>query len=49
MILDDNNPDYVIDACDSVKTKQAHISACLYKKIKIISWMGTGYNLNPLV
>ena len=27
-ILDDNNPDYVIDACDSVKTKQALIKAC---------------------
>ena len=47
-ILDDNNPDYVIDACDSVKTKQALIKACLYKKIKIISCMGTGNKLNPL-
>ena len=47
-ILDDNNPDYVIDACDSVKTKQALIKACLYKQIKIISCMGTGNKLNPL-
>lgn len=47
-ILNDNNPDYVIDACDSVKTKQALIKACLYKKIKIISCMGTGNKLNPL-
>lgn len=47
-ILDDNNPDYVIDACDSVKTKQALIKTCLYKKIKIISCMGTGNKLNPL-
>lgn len=47
-ILDDNNPDYVIDACDSVKTKQALIKACLYKKIKVISCMGTGNKLNPL-
>ena len=42
------NPDYVIDACDSVKTKQALMTACLYKKIKIISCMGTGNKLNPL-
>ncbi len=47
-IIDDNLPDYIIDACDSVATKQALITESLKRKIKIISCMGTGNKLNPL-
>lgn len=47
-IIDDNLPDYIIDACDSVATKQALIAESLKRKIKIISCMGTGNKLNPL-
>ena len=53
--LDDSNIDdiisskidFVVDACDSVKTKQAIIKKCLDKKIKFISCMGTGNKLSP--
>lgn len=47
-IIDDNLPDYIIDACDTVGTKQALILEALKKNIKIISCMGTGNKLNPL-
>lgn len=39
--------DYVIDACDTVKTKQAIIKMCIEKNIKFISSMGTGNKLEP--
>ena len=39
--------DYVIDACDTVKTKKAIIKTCLDKDIKVISSMGTGNKLDP--
>ena len=42
-----NNFDYVIDACDSVKTKEALIKKCTSNNIKIISSMGTGNRLDP--
>lgn len=42
-----NDIDYVIDACDTVKTKKAIIKTCLDKDIKLISSMGTGNKLNP--
>lgn len=53
--LDNNNIDdvfyskidFVVDACDSVKTKQALIKKCIDKKIKFISCMGTGNKLDP--
>ena len=53
--LDENNIDdiisskidFVVDACDSVKTKQAIIKKCIGKKIKFISCMGTGNKLEP--
>lgn len=40
--------DYIIDACDSIKTKKAIIKICIDKKIKVISSMGTGNKLDPL-
>lgn len=45
IILDDY--DYVIDACDTVKTKKAIIKECIKKDIKVISSMGTGNKLDP--
>lgn len=39
--------DYVVDACDTVKTKLAIISVCNQKNIKLISAMGTGNKMNP--
>lgn len=46
-IFNINNYDFVIDACDSVKTKKLIISKCLKRKIKFISCMGTGNKLDP--
>ena len=39
--------DYVIDCCDSIKTKEAMIKYCVDKNIKLISSMGTGNKLDP--
>ena len=38
--------DFVIDAIDTVKTKESIIKTCLNKKIKFISVMGTGGKMN---
>lgn len=46
-ILNDNKIDYVIDACDSVKTKKVLILECNKRNIKIISCMGTGNKIDP--
>ena len=43
----DNGYDYVIDCCDSIKTKEAIIKKCLDKNIPFISSMGTGNRLDP--
>lgn len=40
-------PDYVVDACDSVKSKELLIKESLKRNIKIISSMGAGKKLNP--
>ena len=42
-----NKMDYLIDACDTITTKEALIIECTKRKIKIISSMGTGNKLNP--
>ena len=42
-----NKIDYLIDACDTITTKEALIIKCTKRKIKIISSMGTGNKLNP--
>lgn len=39
--------DYIIDCCDSIKTKEALISYCTNNNIKLISSMGTGNKLHP--
>lgn len=39
--------DYIIDCCDSIKTKEAIISYCITNDIKLISSMGTGNKLHP--
>ena len=46
-IIFQNQIDYLIDACDSIFTKQLLISKCIEKKIKIISCMGTGNKIDP--
>lgn len=46
-IFDNCNIDYIIDACDALKTKKAIIKYCLDKNIKFISSMGTGNKLDP--
>lgn len=46
-ILDDENPTYIIDACDSKETKKALILEAISRKIKFISSMGTGNKMNP--
>lgn len=46
-ILDIENYDYVIDACDTISIKKEIIRKCLKNKIKFISSMGTGYKLDP--
>lgn len=39
--------DYLVDACDTVKTKELIIRNCLEKNIKFITCCGTGNKLNP--
>lgn len=46
-ILDDENPTYIIDACDSKETKKALILEAISRKMKFISSMGTGNKMNP--
>lgn len=40
-------PDYVVDACDSIKTKKELIRKSIKYKIKLIASMGTGNKLDP--
>ncbi len=54
IFLDDSNIDsivddydYVVDACDTVKTKVSLIKLCNKKNIKLISAMGTGNKMDP--
>ena len=39
--------DYLVDCCDSIKTKEAIIKYCTNNNIKFISSMGTGNKLDP--
>lgn len=48
-ILNIEEYDYVIDACDTIEVKKEIIRRCLKNKIKFISSMGTGNKLNPSV
>lgn len=46
-LLDNYKIDYIVDACDTVSTKEALIEYTLKKKIPFISSMGTGNRLDP--
>lgn len=46
-ILNIENYDYVIDACDTVEVKKEIIRRCLNYNIKFISSMGTGFKMDP--
>ncbi len=43
----DNNPDYVIDAIDSLNSKVTLIEECVKRKIKILSSMGAALKTDP--
>lgn len=43
----DEDIDYLVDACDTIKTKELIIKNCLEKNIKFITCCGTGNKLNP--
>ena len=45
--FDNSKFDYVIDCCDSIKTKEALILECINRGIKIISSCGAGYRMHP--
>lgn len=46
-MIEKYQPDYVIDACDTISTKKEIILSCLKNKISFISCMGTGNKLDP--
>lgn len=46
-ILFENKVDYVIDCCDSLKSKKLLIEECFRRGIPIISSMGTGNKFHP--
>ena len=46
-IINKYNPDYIVDACDTITTKKKIIASCLKYNIKFISCMGTGNKLDP--
>ena len=55
IFIDENNIDelfsgditYLIDACDTIKTKELIISKCIEKNIKFITCLGTGKRMDP--
>lgn len=46
-IIKENNPDYVVDACDTITTKKEIIRTCVDLNIELISCMGTGNRFDP--
>lgn len=46
-LLFNEKVDYIVDACDTIKTKELVIKECLKRKIKFISCMGTAKKLDP--
>lgn len=46
-LLFEEKIDYIVDACDTIKTKELVIKECLKRKIKFISCMGTAKKLDP--
>lgn len=45
-LIFDENPDFVIDCIDTIKTKEYLIKECLKRKIKFISSMGMGNKMD---
>ena len=46
-ILFKNSYDYIVDCCDSIKSKESIIKEAVKRNIKIISSMGAGFKLDP--
>ncbi len=46
-LLFSDNPTYIVDACDTLSTKETLIIECLKRKVKLISSMGTGNKMDP--
>lgn len=46
-LLDNYHIDYIIDACDTVKTKKLLIDYAIKNQIKLISCMGTANKIDP--
>ena len=46
-ILNLNQYDYIVDACDTITTKVELIKYCYHNNIKLISCMGTGNRFDP--
>ena len=46
-ILNKYDIDYLVDACDAIKTKQAIIDKCLKDNIPFVCSLGTGKRLDP--
>ncbi len=46
-IIFSNEYDYIVDCCDSIKSKESIIREAVKRNIKIISSMGAGFKLDP--
>ena len=46
-IIFNKNYDYIIDCCDTIKSKEIIIRESIKRKIKIISSMGAGFKFDP--
>lgn len=46
-ILFNGNIDYIVDTCDTIKTKEQIIRECIKRNIKLISCMGMGRKIDP--
>ena len=46
-IIFDKKYDYIIDCCDTIKSKELIIKEAIKRNIKIISSMGAGFKLDP--
>lgn len=46
-IIFDEDYDYILDCCDSLKSKELIIREAVKRKIKIISSMGAGFKFDP--
>lgn len=46
-LIFDADYDYILDCCDTIKSKELIIREAIKRKIKIISSMGAGFKLDP--